>query len=143
MVYAITAAANKKSSIGKLMQSISHIKFEKSTSGAIEVYQPVDHYLVQVRGRDIFNPVGEVKTQGMPEPLAPPEPLKPKLKEKATGLTVVGIAWGNPKGHDPGCGHAGDIFLKKDDLIGKTEIKVKDILRGKIVISYGEEEMEL
>ena len=34
-------------------------------------------------------------------------------------------------------------FLKKDDLVGKTEIKVKDILRDKIVISYGEEEMEL
>jgi len=28
-------------------------------------------------------------------------------------------------------------------MIGKTEIKIKDILRGKIVISYGEEEMEL
>ena len=144
MVYAITAAANKKSSIGKLMQSISHIKFEKSTSGAIEVYQPVDHYLVQVRGRDIFNPVGEVKTQGMPEPLAPPEPLKPKLKEKATGLTVVGIAWGEiPKAMIQDAATQEIYFLKKDDLIGKTEIKVKDILRGKIVISYGEEEMEL
>jgi hypothetical protein len=144
MVYAITAAANKKSSIGKLMQSISHIKFEKSTSGAIEVYQPVDHYLGQVRGRDIFNPVGEVKTQAMPEPLAPPEPPKPKLKEKATGLTVVGIAWGEiPKAMIQDAATQEIYFLKKDDLIGKTEIKVKDILRGKIVISYGEEEMEL
>ena len=144
MVYAITAAVNKKSSIGKLMQSISHIKFEKSTSGAIEVYQPVDHYLGQVRGRDIFNPVGEVKTQAMPEPLAPPEPPKPKLKEMVSGLSVVGIAWGEiPKAMIQDAATQEIYFLKKDDLVGKTEIKVKDILRGKIVISYGEEEMEL
>ena len=144
MVYAVTVAVNKKSSIGKLMQSISHIKFGKSTSEAVEAYQPVDHYLGQVRGRDIFNPVGEVKTQVMPEPLAPPEPPKPKLKEMVGGLSVVGIAWGEtPKAMIQDAATQEIYFLKKDDLIGKTEIKVKDILRGKIVISYGEEEMEL
>ena len=144
MVYAVTVAVNKKSSIGKLMQSISHIKFGKSTSEAVEAYQPVDHYLGQVRGRDIFNPVGEVKTQVMPEPLAPPEPPKPRLKEMVGGLSVVGIAWGEtPKAMIQDAATQEIYFLKKDDLIGKTEIKVKDILRGKIVISYGEEEMEL
>ncbi|MBI3617709.1 MAG: hypothetical protein HY210_05780 [Candidatus Omnitrophica bacterium] len=144
IVYAIIAAVNKKSSIGKLMQSISHIKFEKSTSGAIEAYQPVDYYLGQVRGRDLFNPVGEVRTRVMPEPLAPPEPPKPKLKEMVGGLSVVGIAWGEtPKAMIQDAATQEIYFLKKDDLIGKTEIKVKDILRGKIVISYGEEEMEL
>lgn len=147
MVYAMTVVVNKKSSIGKLMRSISQIKFEKSTSGAVEVYQPVDYYLGQVRGRDIFNPVGEVKTQVMPEPLAPlapPEPPKPKLKEMVGGLSVVGIAWGEtPKAMILDVATQEIYFLKKDDLIGKTEIKVKDILRGKIVISYGEEEMEL
>lgn len=144
MVYAIIAGVNKKSSIGKLMRSISYIKFEKSASGAVEVYPPVDHYLGQVRGRDIFNPVGEVKARVMPEPLAPPEPPGPKLKEMVSGLSVVGIAWGEtPKAmiHDAATQEI--YFLKKDDLIGKTEIKVKDILRGKIVVSYGEEEMEL
>lgn len=144
MVYVIIVVVNKESSIGKLMQSISHIKFEKSASGAIEVYQPVDHYLGQVRGRDIFNPVGEVKTQAMPEPLVSPEPPKPKLKEMVSGLSVVGIAWGEiPKAMIQDAATQEIYFLKKDDLIGKTEIKVKDILRGKIVISYREEEMEL
>ena len=144
LVYAITVGVNKKSSIGKLKQSISHIKFERSTLEAIEPYQPVDYYLGQVRGRDIFNPVGEVKTQAIPEPLAPPEPPKPKLKENATGLTVVGIAWGEtPKAMIQDAATQEIYFLKKDDRIGKTEIKVKDILRGKIVISYGEEEMDL
>lgn len=143
MIYAITVAVNKGSSVGKLMQSISHIKFEKSTSEVIEAYQPVDHYLGQVRGRDIFNPVGEVRTQVMPEPL-PPEPPKPKLKEKATGLTVVGIAWGEtPKAMIQDAATQEIYFLKKDDMIGKTEIRVKDILRGKVVIGYDEEEMEL
>ncbi len=144
LVYAITVAVNKSSSITKLMQSVSHIKFERSTSETIEAYQPVDHYLGQVRGRDIFNPLGEVKTQVMPEPLAPPEPPKPKLKEMATGLSVVGIAWGEiPKAMVQDAATQEIYFLKKDDMIGKTEIKIKDILRGKIVISYGEEEMEL
>ena len=144
MVYAVTVAVNKESSIGKLMQSISHIKFGKSTSEAVEAYQPVDHYLGQVRGRDIFNPVGEVKTQAMPEPLVSPEPPKPKLKEMVSGLSVVGIAWGEiPKAMIQDAATQEIYFLKKDDLVGKTEIKVKDILRGKIVISYGEEEMEL
>jgi len=144
MVYSITVAVNRKSSITKLMQSISHVRFAKSASQTIEVYQPVDYYLGQVRGRDIFNPVGEVKGQVMPEALPPPEPPKPKLKEMVGGLSVVGIAWGEtPKAMIQDAATQEIYFLKKDDLIGKTEIKVKDILRGKIVISYGEEEMEL
>lgn len=144
MVYSITVAVNRKSSIGKLMQSIAHIKFEKSTSQTVEAYQPVDYYLGQVRSRDIFNLVGEVKTQVMPEPLPAPEPPKPKLKEMANGLSVVGIAWGEaPKAMIQDSAAQEIYFLKKDDTIGKTGIKVKDIFRSKIVISYGEEEMEL
>lgn len=144
MVYAMTAAVNKRSSIGKLMQSISHIKFEKSTSGAIEAYQPVDYYLGQVRGRDIFNPVGEVKTQAIPEPLAPPEPPKPKLKEKAIGLTVVGIAWGETPQAMINADLTQEIyFLKKGDKIGKTEIEVREIFRDKVILGFEEEEMEL
>lgn len=144
MVYSITVAVNRKSSITKLMQSISRIRFEKSTSQAVEAYQPVDYYLGQVRGRDMFNPVGEVKTQVMPEALPPPEPPKPKLKEMTDGFSVVGIAWGEtPKAMIQDSATQEIYFLKKDDLIGKTEIKVKDIFRSKIVISYGEEEMEL
>ncbi len=144
MVYAITVVVNRKSSIDKLMQSISHIRFEKSTSQAIEAYQPVDYYLGQVHSRDIFNPAGEVKLQVMPEALPPPAPPKPKLKEMANGLSVVGIAWGEtPKVMIQDAATQEIYFLKKDDLIGKTEIKGKDILRSKVVISYGEEEMEL
>jgi len=144
MVYSITVAVNRKSSITKLMQSISHVRFAKSASRAIEAYQPVDYYLGQVRGRDIFNPVGEVKVQAMPEALPPPEPPKPKLKEMANGFSVVGIAWGEtPKTMIQDSATQEIYFLEKDDLIGKTEIKVKDIFRSKIVISYGEEEMEL
>ena len=144
MVYSITVVVNKKSSITKLMQSISHIRFERSTSQDIEAYQPVDHYLGQVHSRDIFNPVGEVKTQVMSEALPPPAPPKPKLKEMASGLSVVGVAWGEiPKAMIQDAATQEIYFLKKDDTIGKTEIKVKDILRSKVVISYGEEEMDL
>ncbi len=144
MVYSIIVAVNRESSIGRLMRSISHIRFEKSASQAVEAYQPVDYYLGQVRVRDIFNPVGEVKTQAMPEPLPPPEPPKPKLKEMANGLSVVGIAWGEtPKAMIQDSATQEIYFLKKDDTIGKTEIRVKDIFRSKIVISHGEEEMEL
>jgi len=143
MVYSITVAVNRKSSITKLMQSISHVRFAKSTSPDIEAYQPVDYYLGQVRSRDIFNPAGEVKGPVLPEAL-PPEPPKPKLKELANGLSVVGIAWGEtPKAMIQDAAAQEIYFLKKDDRIGKTEIKVKDIFRSKIVISYGEEEMEL
>lgn len=144
MVYSIIVAVNRESSIGRLMQSISHVRFAKSSSQDIETYQPVDYYLGQVRGRDIFNPVGEVKTQVMPEPMPPPEPPKPKLKEMANGLSVVGIAWGEtPKAMIQDSATQEIYFLKKDDTIGETGIRVKDIFRSKIVVSYGEEEMEL
>ncbi len=144
MVYAVTVAVYKKSSIGKLMQTISRIRFEKLDQQAVEPYQPVDYYLGQVRGRDIFNPAGEVKTQAMPEPLPPPEPPRPKLKEMVSGLSVVGIAWGEvPKAMIQNASTQEIYFLKKGDMIGKTEIKVKDIFRNKIIISGGQEEMEL
>ena len=145
MVYAITVTVDRNSSIAKLMQSISHIRFERSTLRDIEAYQPVDYYLGQVRSRDIFNPVGEVTTQVMQErPMPPPEPPKPKLREMANGLSVVGISWGEtPKAMIQDSATQEIYFLKKDDMVGKKEIKVKDILRNKVVISYGEEEMEL
>ncbi len=142
--YTITIAVYKRSSIDKLMRNISHIRFGKSAAPTIEAYQPVDYYLGQIRSRDMFNPVGEVKTQVMPEALPPPEPPKPKLKEMVNGLSVVGIAWGEtPKAMIQDATTQEIYFLKKDDTIGKTEIKIKDILRSKVVISYGEEEMEL
>ncbi len=144
MVYVIASAVNGRSGIVNLMKSISHVKFERSASATIEAYQPVDSYLGQVRIRDIFNPVGEVKTQVMPEPLPPPAPPKPKLKEMANGLSVVGIAWGEiPKAMIQNASTQEIYFLKKDDMAGETGIKVKDILRGKVIVSYGEEEMEL
>jgi len=144
MVYAMTVAISKKSGITKLMQTISHIKFEQSAASGIEAFQPVDYYLGQVRSRDIFNPLGEVKTQVVPELLPPPAPPKPKLKEMVTGLSVVGIAWGEtPKAMVQDSATQDIYFLKKGDSIGKTEIKVKDILRSKIVVSYEEEELEL
>jgi len=143
LVYSITVAVDRKSGIAKLLRDISHIKFEQSASQAVEAYQPVDYYLGQVRGRDIFNPMDEIKALVMPEPL-PPEPPKPKLKEMANGLSVVGIAWGEtPKAMIQDAATQEIYFLEKDDTIGKTEIKVKDIFRTKIVVGYGDEEMEL
>lgn len=143
MVYGIIMAVGKESSIGKLMRGISRVRFEQSGPRAVAAYPPVDDYLGQVRARDIFNPLGEVRTQVMPEPL-PPEPPRPGLKEMAGGLSVVGIAWGeDPKAMIQDAAAHEIYFLKKDEMIGKTEIQVKDIRRDKVVISYGEEEMEL
>lgn len=145
MVYSITITVNKKSSIGKLMQTISQIKFENLNSKEVKSYEPVDFYLGQVRERDIFNPKQEAPRQVIQEPTpAPVEPPKPKLAEIAKGLSVVGIAWGEtPKAMIKDDATQETHFLKKGQMIGERKIEVKDILRDKVILGYEGEEMPL
>lgn len=138
----------KKSDMKTLMDSISKIKFETPAGlGSIEAFQPVDHYLQQVRQRDIFNLITKVEKMVIveePPPPPPPPPPQPKLKDLAQGFKVVGIAWGaNPKVMIKDNKTQEIFFLKEGETVGKTAIQVKTIQRDKIILGYEDEEMDL
>ncbi|MBI5415202.1 MAG: hypothetical protein HZA29_00130 [Candidatus Omnitrophica bacterium] len=137
---------NQDPSIHKLMETISRIKFEKFQARAAEGFQPMDYYVSRVRTRDIFSLPEEVEKQVVeqPEPLPAAPPPKPQLKELAKGLKIVGIAWGDtPKAMIQDVAAQEVYFLREGELVGKTEIQVKQILRDKVVVAYDGEEMDL
>ncbi|MBI5150035.1 MAG: hypothetical protein HZA28_04605 [Candidatus Omnitrophica bacterium] len=147
VAWGIMLATDQNPSIQKLMGAISRIRFEQFQTQDVEVFQAMDYYLNQVRTRDIFSlPEEVVKQVEQPEPPppAPSPPPKPQLKELAQGLKIVGIAWGETPKAMIQNGAAQEVyFLKEGELIGKTEIQIKRILRDKVVVTYNGEEMEL
>ena len=140
----VVLATNQNPSIQRLMEAVSRIRFEQFRTRAVEGFQAMDYYLNQVRTRDIFSIPEEVEKQvEHVEPSPPPAP-KPQLKDLANGLKVVGIARGDiPKAMIQDGATQEVYFLKEGEIVGKTEIRVKQILRDKVVISYGGEEMDL
>ena len=136
----------KQFRIEELMEAVSKIKFEASESKTIEDFQPAAYYLEQVKQRDMFNPATKVEKVVIkpPEPPPPPPPPKPQLQDMAKGLKMVGIAWGaSPKAMIKDEATQEIYFLKEKELIGKTQIEVRTILRDKVIIGYEQEEMGL
>lgn len=135
---------NRLTMVG-LMSSIAQVKFNAVSMQAGEALQPVDYYLNQVRGRDIFNPVAvKVEKPVIVEEAPPPPPPRPKLNDMAKGLKVVGIALGTtPKAMVKDDVKQEVYFLKEGDVIGSTGIAIKSISKDKVVIHFGEEEMDL
>ncbi len=138
---------NRLTMVG-LMSSIAQVKLDDVSPQAIEAFQPVDYYLNQVRTRDVFNPFTvkvekPVIVEEAPPP-PPPPPPKPKLNDMAKGLKVVGIALGTmPKAMVKDDLKQEVYFLKEGDVIGTTGIAIKSISKDKVIIHFGEEEMEL
>lgn len=135
----------KQFRIEELMAAVSKIKFETSESKTIEDFQPAAYYLELVQERDMFNPATKVEKVVIkpPEP-PPPPPPKPQLQDMAKGLKMVGIAWGtSPKAMIKDEATQEIYFLQEKELIGKTQIEVRTILRDKVIIGYEQEEMGL
>ena len=98
---------------------------------------------------------GSVKKRNilLPAPLVPAEEggtepvLRASAKKLATlasNLALQGISMGKtPKVMIRDEGEDKMYFLKEGQVIGATRIKVKSISRDEVIISYGEEEMEL
>jgi len=139
---------NNRLTMEGLMSSIAQVKFGATLPQAIEAFQPLDYYLNQVRTRDVFNPATmraeKPVTVEEASPPPPPPPPKPKLNDMAKGLKVVGIASGAvPKAMVKDDLKQEVYFLKEGDVIGSTGIAIKSISKDKVIIRFGEEEMEL
>ncbi len=132
----------KKLRIEELMAVVSRITFKAPAPKAIEDFQPVAYYLDQARQRNIFRPAIEVE-KAVIIPLEPAPP-QPKLQDMVRGLKMVGIAWGaSPKAMIKDETTQEIYFLREKELIGKTRIEVRMILRDRVIVGYEQEEMEL
>lgn len=137
---------NNRSTMAGLMGSIARVKFDAASPQAVETFQPLDYYLNQVRSRDVFNLVVAKAERPVvvEQPPPPPSLPKPRLNDMARGLKIVGIASGaTPKAMVKDDLTKEVYFLKEGDVIGNTGIAIKSILKDKVIIILGEEEMEL
>jgi len=132
----------KQYDINALVEKASRMPVPKAKREAIEPFKPLSFYLDAVKKRDILSPAP--KPEEKKSALEKEEPPKPKLAELAAGLTLQGISWGAvPKAIIKSEDDEQIFFLKEGQLIGATTIKVKSITKDKVMISHGEEEMEL
>lgn len=113
---------------------------------------PMEHYLSEVEGRDLFSAVApqeRKKVEARAEPVRPPEPPKPPqataleiLRERAKTLKLVGISWGPvPVAMIEDTATRETSFLRERESI--NQIRIKAILRDRVVIGYGNAEQDL
>ena len=140
-VAAIHYGINKRPTVAKISDAISKVHFQVPKREPIEAFKPVDFYLKEVEKRDIFRPVVKAqKSAAIPESKQALE----ELKEAAKDLKLKGISWGaTPKVMIKSEKENRMHFLREGQIIGATGIEVKAILKGKVLISYRGEEMEL
>jgi hypothetical protein len=141
-------AVNKRYSMETMIEAISRIKFEVIEKKIIEGFKPVDYYLEGVNKRDIFNPFEEKREVKKEVPVVQAEVVEvtPRvpLKERAKNFKVVGVSWRQPPQvmvRDDSADAT--YFLKEGDKIGETDIEIKTILQDSVIISSGDEEMNL
>jgi hypothetical protein len=113
--------------------------------------RPVEEYVKEVEGRDLFNPVAPPpKTAAVrPEPVAPPAPVKPPeptahdvLRERVKTLKLVGISWGPvPIAMIEDTATRETSFVREQDSL--NQIRIKAILRDRVVLGFGNAEYDL
>jgi hypothetical protein len=96
-------------------------------------------YLEKVRARDIFK-------MGMKKPSVTKETTNrgpsSRIMDATSQLKLVGISWSNdPDAMIEDAKAMRTFFVKRGQMIG--EIKVQAILKDKVILSYGGEEIEL
>jgi hypothetical protein len=115
--------------------------------------RPVEDYLGEVEGRDLFSAVApqerkrvEAKADPVKPSEPPPKPPQPTalevLRERAKTLKLVGISWGPvPVAMIEDTATRETSFLREQESI--NQIRIKAILRDRVVISYGNAEHDL
>lgn len=97
--------------------------------------RPFLHHLEMVRRRDIFSPIRLKEAEK-------PEVKKKQLQEMAKDLSLVGISWGEePLAMVEDKKANKTHFLKKGDML--DNLKVEDVLKDRVILSFMGETMEL
>lgn len=126
--------------VEEITRQVSGIPFERTGRTHIEALKPLTYYMDWVKKRNILEPAPEAKEEKAAEKKAP----KKKLAELASGLKLQGISWGEtPKAMILSDSDGQIYFLEEGKKIGITGIEIKKITKDKVMVSYGDEEMEL
>jgi hypothetical protein len=98
-------------------------------------------YLEKIRERNIFE-IGYRKQEKPKSAVSAPSPPSSRIMEATQHLRLVGIAWSeDPDVMIEDTKAMKTFFVKRGQMIG--ELKVQAIFRDKVVLSYGDEEIEL
>ncbi len=126
-------AMSKRYNIERIAGAVSSIPAPPPRARTIEDFKPGQFYVEEVKRRDIFHPISEkVKTSV----------TKSTLQEMAKDLSLAGIYQGvYPEAMIEDKAAKKTYFLKEGDEI--KGLKVKSILKDRIILRYGEEDIEI
>lgn len=136
----------KRPKLADMVQAISRLPaqavVQKDERNAV-AFQPLAVYLEQVNKRDIFRPSPQIQRDALAVTPKAKE-SRAKLEELAKDLKLVGIAWGlSPVAMIRSEKDKNTYFVKPEQAIGTTGIKVKQIFKEKVILEYQGEDMDL
>ncbi|MDD5423315.1 MAG: hypothetical protein WC592_03350 [Candidatus Omnitrophota bacterium] len=126
--------------IAKITKALSDAEIQDSREPRkIEALKPVSYYIDQVKKKSMFF---SAKTADKgPVNLAS---QVSRLNDAAKDIKLKGISWGKvPKAIIKNEKEDKVYFLGEEQAIGSTGIEVRTILKRKVIIGSGDEEMEL
>lgn len=134
VIFLIADLILPKYSIDKLYATASDLGAWQFQKRHITPLKAFSFYEEAARTRDLFNPaLKEAKGVSVPVNL--------KLQELTKDLSLVGIYWGtHPEVMIEDTAGKKTYFLKKGEEI--KGIKIKNILEDRVILRYGDEEME-
>jgi len=120
--------------VKKVYEKSRLMKWKQSGQEAISDVRPFLHYLEVVRRRNIFSPIVLKQAEK-------PEVKKKRLQEMVKDLSLVGISWDKePVAMIEDKKEKTTYFLKKGQTINK--LKIEDILKDRVILSFEEEKIE-
>ena len=119
----------------EILVEIPGVLEEMPEAEPVTPLQPFEFYTKEIGKRELFTPLIP-KEEGKPEPVV-------TLKDLAANLSLIGIIESDSRLQAivEDRKQQKTYFLYKGDSIG--EIEVKDVLEGKVILGYGDEELEL
>jgi len=131
VILVVYYSADKRYNVTKITGAVLKAPAQIPRAKPIEEFKPPEFYMDEVRKRDIFH---EFKIEQ--------KPVKSTLAELAKDLSLTGIYQGAyPEAMIEDKTAKRTYFLKVDDDI--KGIKIKSILKDKVILQYGEEELEI
>ncbi len=135
--------------VSSLTASVSKIKLMEVDVKPANAFGDIAIYLDQITKRDVFSIFKEEKEPVKvvePVKVEPPPPPSPKvpIEEKARGLKLIGISWGeNPKAIIRDESSQDMYFVREKEVIQGTELKIEKILKNEVVITSDGDEMSM